>query len=147
MAEDQKSENGVTKAKSDDLVAEIYLARDDGSGKAGDAATSFSITDIPIYCVVNLNSAEPVTVRMNLVAVDVRGVKPDTKVVTTSYTTKNSQNRVNFTGKPVGNWVAGKYRADIFVKDKLVWSRAFLIGEAAPTKPAAKPVVARKLMT
>lgn len=128
-----------------DVVAEIYLARDDGSGKAGDAVTEFRVTDIPIYCVVNLNSTDPVTVRMNLVAAAVAGVKADTKVVTTSYTTKNGQSRVNFTGRPDGKWVAGKYRADIYVNDKLVWSRDFTIGTQFPTiKPAAKPVVARR---
>jgi len=126
-----------------DIVAEIFLARDDGSGKAGDAATEFRVTDIPIYCIVSLNSNEPVTVKMNLVAVDVRGVKPETKVVTTTYTTKDRQNRVNFTGRPDGNWVAGKYRADIFVKDKLVWSKGFIIGTPV-VKPTVKPVVARR---
>jgi hypothetical protein len=128
----------------DALVAEIYLARDDGSGKAGDASSEFRVTDVPIYCVVNLTTNEPMTVKMNLVAVDVQGVKPETKVVTTSYTTKDRQNRVNFTGRPEGKWVAGKYRADIYVKEKLVWSKNFSIGGASVSpKPAVKPIVAR----
>ena len=32
-------------------TVEIYLAKDDGTGKAGDEATSFVTTDVPIYCV------------------------------------------------------------------------------------------------
>ena len=34
------------------VFEDMYLARDDGSGKAGDAATAFVTNDIPIYCVV-----------------------------------------------------------------------------------------------
>ena len=133
-----------TSAGKTDIVSEIYLARDDGSGKAGDPATDFRVTDVPIYCVVSLNSNEPTTVRMNLVAVEVAGVRADTKVVSTSYTTKDRQNRVNFTGRPDGKWVAGKYRADIYVGDKLVWSRNFVIGSPGPTpKAPTKPVVAK----
>ena len=52
---------------------------------------------------------------MNLIAESVPGVKPDTKVVSTSYTTKDGENRVSFNGRPAGKWVPGKYRADIFV--------------------------------
>ena len=37
-------------------VDEIFLARDDGNGKAGEAVSRFFTTDIPIYCVVQLAS-------------------------------------------------------------------------------------------
>jgi hypothetical protein len=86
-------------------VDSIYLAKDDGTGQAGDAASSFVPTDIPIYCVVMLDSTTPVTIRMNLVAAKVTGVKADSKVLSVSYTTKDGQNRVNFTGRPTGKWV------------------------------------------
>ena len=133
-------------------VAEIYLARDDGNGKAGVAANGFVTTDVPIYCVVQLDSAVPVTVKMNLVAVSVPGVKPETRVVSTSYTTKDNQSRVNFTGRPAGRRIAGKYRADVFVGNLPVVSRLFVV-QAAPTapKPSAegfaepRPKAARKL--
>jgi len=122
-------------------VAEIYLAKDDGTGKAGEEATSFVTTDVPIYCVVQLGSALPTTVKMNLVAVAVPGVKADTKVVTTIYTTKDNEDRVNFTGRPVGQWVAGRYRVDIFVGGAAVISREFAVQKAVqvPAKPVAKP--------
>jgi hypothetical protein len=120
-------------------VSEIYLARDDGSGKAGDRATSFITTDVPIYCVVQLDSAEPVTVRMNLVAVAVPGVKAETRVVSTSYTTKDLQDRVNFSGRPSGQWVAGRYRFDIFIDNVQAGSREFAVQKAVQAKPAPKP--------
>ncbi len=53
-------------------VEEIYLAKDDGEGKAGGVSENFLTTDIPIYCVVQLNSPKPTTVKMNLVAVNVK---------------------------------------------------------------------------
>lgn len=108
-------------------VEEIYLARDDGKGKAGEQVTEFKITDVPIYCVVLLESNAKAVVKMNFVAVAVAGVKPDTKVVTASYTTKDGQNRVNFTGRPEGTWTPGKYRVDLFLDGKLVRSLEFTI--------------------
>ena len=99
-------------------VEEIYLARDDGEGKAGEQAIEFRTNDIPIYCVVLLDAVGKVTVKMNFVAVNVSGVKAETKVVTASYTTKDGQNRVNFTGRPEGKWTPGKYRVDLFIDGK-----------------------------
>ncbi|MGC2239062.1 MAG: hypothetical protein WA584_23105, partial [Pyrinomonadaceae bacterium] len=85
-------------------VEEISLARDDGNGKAGEEAEIFGTKDVPIHCLVQLNSLKSVTVKMNLVAVKVAGVKAETKVVTVSYKTNGNQNRVKFTGKPDGLW-------------------------------------------
>lgn len=117
-------------------VDDVYLAKDDGSGRAATSpTTTFRPTDIPIYCVVQLDSSTPVTVKMNLIAANVPGVKAETKVVSASYTTKNGQNRVNFNGRPEGNWAAGKYRADIFVDGKLVKNVTFEV--LAPVKAAA----------
>jgi hypothetical protein len=116
-------------------ITEIYLARDDGTGKAGEQATSFVTTDVPIYCVVQLDSGVPVTVKMNLVAVAVPGVKAETRVVSTSYTTKDNQDRVNFTGRPAGQWVAGRYRVDIFVGDLPAVSREFAVQRAVHARP------------
>ena len=91
-------------------IEEVYLAKDNGEGKAGEQVTEFTTTDIPIYCVVLLESNAKTVVKMNFVAVSVSGVKPETKVVTASYTTKDGQNRVNFSGRPDGKWTPGKYR-------------------------------------
>ena len=124
-------------------IEDIYLAKDDGSGKAGDAATTFSTSDIPIYCVVQLDSTEPVTVKMNLVAENVPGVKAETKVVSTTYTTKGGENRVNFYGKPAGKWTAGRYRADIFIDGKVVKTLVFDIKSAASTVAARAYVPSR----
>ncbi len=121
-------------------IAEVYFAKDDGTGNAGDEATSFVTTDVPIYCVVQLDSALPTTVKMNLVAVAVPGVKAETKVVSTTYTTKDNQTRVDFSGRPERQWVAGRYRVDIFVGNSAVVSREFAVQKAVQTKPSNKPL-------
>ena len=56
-------------------VEEISLARDDGSGEAGEAANAFMTTDVPIHCFVQLASAKSVLVKMNFVAVKASGLK------------------------------------------------------------------------
>lgn len=117
-------------------VEEVYLAKDDGSGKAGEQVTEFRTNDIPIYCVVLLEADASAVVKMNFVAVNVAGVKPETKVVTASYTTKDGQNRVNFTGRPDGNWTPGKYRVDLFLDGKKAKGVEF---EIKPASGATSP--------
>jgi hypothetical protein len=115
-------------APTDEVAVEtILLARDNGSGKPGEETETFFTRDIPIYCVVRLNSLKPALVKMNLVAVKVAGVKPETKVITVDYKTNGNQNRVNFTGKPDSIWTAGMYRIDIFINGKAGGSREFEI--------------------
>ena len=108
-------------------VEQMFLAKDNGEGKAGDEAESFLTTDVPIYCVIQLNSTTPVTVKMNFVAVNVPGVKAETRVITVAYKTNGRQNRVSFTGKPDKLWTAGSYRIDIFIDEKLATGKAFEI--------------------
>ncbi|HTK38797.1 MAG TPA: hypothetical protein VL325_09925 [Pyrinomonadaceae bacterium] len=119
-------------------VKDVYLAKDDGSGKAGEPVTSFVTTDVPIHCVVLLDSAKPANVKMNFVAVSVAGVKAETKVVSTSYTTKDGQDRVNFTGRPAKLWVTGKYRLDIFLDGKFVKDLSFDIQKPQPATGSAE---------
>lgn len=109
------------------VIEEAYLAKDDGEGRAGEQVTEFRTTDMPIYCVVLLDSPVKAVVKMNFVAVSVAGMRPETKVVTASYTTKEGQNRVNFTGRPDGKWPPGKYRVDLFVDGKIAKNVEFEI--------------------
>jgi len=130
-------------------IEEVYLARDNGEEKAGEQVTEFRTTDVPIYCVVLLDSAAKTVVKMNFVAVAVAGVKPETKVVTASYTTNAGQNRVNFTGRPEGKWTPGTYRVDLYVDGKIAENVQFEIkgtgtvngitSAAKYMQPAAEP--------
>ena len=122
-------------------VEDVYLARDDGEGKAGDVTASFSPSDIPIHCVVVLADGLPRAVKMMLFAVRVPGVKPESRVVAAGYNTKEKQDRVYFTGRPDGRWVPGMYRIDIFVEDRKERSVTFEV-EGAATPAAANKFVA-----
>ena len=137
----------VGNGESSSVIEDLYVARDDGEGKAGEVTTVFSPGDIPIHCIVMLKEAAPAIVKMNFVAVKVNGVKPESRVVSASYSTVQGQNQVYFTGRPHGKWTAGSYRIDIFVNDKLEKSLAFDVkggaipaaSNFAPTKPKPKP--------
>lgn len=145
---------GQTAAIQEVAVEAISLARDDGSGKAGEETDVFSTRDIPIHCLIQLNSTKSAIVKMNLVAVKVAGVKAETKVVTVSYKTSGNQNRVRFTGKPDGIWTAGMYRIDIFIDGKASGSREFEIQKSpqeiekeklTPPKTTQKPKMTKRL--
>ena len=119
-------------------VEDLYLAKDDGHGKAGDEVKEFVDTDVPIWCIVLLGSTSKTTVKMNFIAVKVSGVRPDTKVVSATYTTKEGQNRVNFTGRPDGRWTPGRYRVDIFLDDKPARQVEFDIKTTSPDTAGGK---------
>jgi hypothetical protein len=138
----------------DVAIKDVYLAKDDGSGKAGEPVTSFVTTDIPIYCVVLLEANKTANVKMNFVAANVPGVKAETKVVSTSYTTTEGQDRVNFTGRPAKLWTTGKYRLDIFLDGKFVRNLPFEIqkpqsaagsAELISPKTSQKPKIPSRL--
>lgn len=123
-------------------VEEIVLARDDGSGQAGDKTDKFLTTDVPIHCFIQLSSLKPTTVKLILVAVKAVGLKPETKSVSVSYTTNGAQNQVNFNASPDKVWAAGSYRADVFINGKLTRSQTFEIAKSAneiEKVPAAAP--------
>ena len=110
---------GQVPADADDVIESIYLARANAEGEAGDPVEEFLVTDIPIFCIIELNGGDPVTVTLNFVAANVPGVKKDSRVVTTAYTTNQGERRVNFSGRPHKLWVAGRYRAEILINGEV----------------------------
>ncbi len=124
-------------------ISEIYLAKDNGSGEAGEATDNFVTTDVPIYCVVLLATAQSSDVRMNLIAVNVAGVDAGTEVVSASFTTNGQHDRVNFTGRPEGIWIEGNYRVDILIDERLAGSKTLDIKKAANRQKSAAAVKPR----
>ncbi len=113
-------------------VEELSMARDDGSGKAGEVTAKFRAADVPLHCIVRLISDKPVNVKMNIVAVKADGYKPGTNVIAVSYTTKENQNRVTFNASPEKVWAAGDYRVDILLNGKITGSLSFEIEKQSP---------------
>ena len=66
-------------------VADVFLAFSNGDGGPGEESAEFKTTDNPIYCVVNLSATDPQTVKMNLVAVRVAGLREGSRIVSTSW--------------------------------------------------------------
>lgn len=130
--------SGQTAADKTEVIEAIYLARADAEGGAGEPVEEFLVTDVPIFCVVELADGDPVTVTLNFVAANVPGVKKDSRVVTTAYTTKQGETRVNFSGRPHKLWVAGRYRADILVDGEVKKSVEFDIKQPASVPAASK---------
>ncbi|MFL6467198.1 MAG: hypothetical protein ACJ72Z_04485 [Pyrinomonadaceae bacterium] len=128
------------------IISEIFLAKANDEGRAGEAAEHFLVTDVPIFCVVKLYAPGVALVKMDFVASKVPGVKPESRIVSTSYTTKENESRVNFSGSPDGLWVAGKYRVDIFIDGKKVRNIEFEIkpSSAEADKPNLKRPSTRK---
>ena len=119
-------------------IENIILSRDDGKGGAGEETAIFNPRDVPVHCRVELDSVAPAMVKMIVVAVDVKGLKTEQKIVTISYKTNGKQNIVNFTGSPDDVWLAGKYRADIFVDGKSGGSKEFEVRTATAVEAAAQ---------
>ena len=119
------------------LFERVYLAKDDGAGNPGEETAEFAPGDVPIHCVVVLSGASTATVRMDLIAVSVAGIRPESKIISTSYTTKDLQDRVFFNGRPSKMWFTGGYRADIYIDGILVGKFPFTVkGAGQPPKPA-----------
>ena len=112
-------------------VEEISLARDDGNGSAGETTDKFYTTDVPLYCVIQLNSDKSANVKMDIVAVKANGYKPEAKVITVSYTTKENHYKVIFNASPEKVWSAGTYRVDISINGKIADSLNFEIEKKA----------------
>ena len=104
-------------------VEDIILFKDDGNGNRGDETESFLTTDKPLHCQILLDSEKAVTVKMEMVAVEVKGMKAGAKTVVISFKTNGKQNVVNFNFNPQTFWNAGKYKINVFVNNILSKSR------------------------
>ncbi len=140
-----------TEESAEVKIEEITLWRVDTQGKASEETVGFLTTDKPLLFRIQLNSLKPATVKMVLVAVNVPGIKPETKSVTISFTTNGKQNIVNFRANPESLWIAGKYRADVFINNKPAGNKEFMIEKSPDStekqtvpKTNAKPKTVRR---
>ncbi len=108
-------------------VEDIILFKDDGTGKKGDETENFSTSDKTLHCQILLDSEKAVTVKMEMVAVEVKGAKAGAKTVVISYKTNGKQNVVNFNFKPQIAWNAGKYKINVLIDGKQTASKEFEI--------------------
>ncbi|MCB1026049.1 MAG: hypothetical protein KDB79_16755 [Acidobacteria bacterium] len=125
----QTEKVGFTNESDKAKAVTLTLARKDSDGNIDEDIKVFSPKDIPIYCYVDLKSPAPVEVKLNFIAVKVKGIRPNSKIISISYKLKNGEDNVTFTGKPEKNWFTGTYRVDILIENKLVVSKTFEVEE------------------
>ena len=113
-------------------VESITLMRDDGAGEPGDETENFKTTDRPIHVQIQLDSLNSVTVKMIMAAVEVKGLKTGTKILTVNYKTNGEQNIVTFNGSPKTVWLAGKYRIEVYIDGKIAGNKEFEIIKNQP---------------
>jgi len=135
----QSSQNGEIISEETVSVVKISLARDDGKGSPGEAATDFKPSDIPIHCLINLSSTKSAVVKMNLAAVSAVGFKAETSLINISYKTNGNQNLVKFKFSPDKHWVSGKYRVDVLIDGVKSGSQTFEVQKSAIEIKSEKP--------
>ena len=107
-------------------INSVTLARDDGSGNAGETVTQFSPTDHTFYAVVTLNRIETgLKVKLTWVAVDAGG--QTNKTIDSAEFTSLAANTVNGKISLPNDWPTGKYRLDIYLNDTLQQSVDFTV--------------------
>jgi hypothetical protein len=109
---DSASKSGVHTEKID-------LAKDDGSGGAGDTVTSFRSSDNPLHFVAHLSEFEAGTkVKMVLTAIDAGGTK-NVKVGEVEKETSAFENIIDAHWKFPEDWPTGRYKIDAYINGKL----------------------------
>lgn len=128
-AQNEKNEFGGNLDET--KVSKLTLAREDADGNIEENLEIFTPKDIPILVYVDLSSSKTTAVKLNFIAVKVKGVRPNSRIISASYKTKKGENAVTFSGKPEKNWLVGTYRIDISLDGKPSVSKEFQI-EADP---------------
>ncbi len=108
-------------------IDSVTLNKDDGSGNAGEAVTSFSPTDHVFYTVVTLNRIETgLKVKLSWIAVDADGQTPNTVIIEKEFTGL-AVNVITGNVSLPNDWPTGKYRLDIYLNDSLAKSVDFTV--------------------
>ncbi|MEZ5347227.1 MAG: hypothetical protein R2681_16900 [Pyrinomonadaceae bacterium] len=121
----QTEKAGYTEEDNETEAVTLTLAKKDAEGNIVEDVKVFSPRDIPIFCYVDLKSPKSVMVKLNFIAVKVKGIRPNTKIISISYKLKDGEDNVTFTGKPEKIWFTGTYRVDILIDEKNTISRSF----------------------
>lgn len=100
-------------------IQNIYMAKDDGSGKYGAKTDSFSPSDRKVYCVAELNDSTAGTkIKFVWHIVDAGGSK-DEKIKEIEYTTSALENKVNGHLTLPQDWPKGKYKVEAYINGNL----------------------------
>jgi hypothetical protein len=94
-------------------ISDAKMARD----PEGNDPTKVFSPDETFYCIADLSNAPDDTkVKAVWTAVNVEGVKPDTKIKETSATGRSGQLQFSLTND--GSWPVGEYKVELFLNDQ-----------------------------
>ena len=118
--------NGAGKEQA---VEKISLGREDKDGNIEEDIEVFSPQDVPVYCYIDLASARPTQVKMKVVAVKAKGLRPNSAFVTVEYKTKEGEKSVDFYASPEKVWAVGEYLVEIYLDGKVSATKNFRVAE------------------
>jgi hypothetical protein len=104
------------------------------NGKAVDPTTTFSPSDSPIHAVIEVGNAptdtkiKAVWTVVDAVGADGSEIK-DQKLTESEFLTKDTDSTVHFKLSTEQSWPVGKYKADIYMDDKLDRTLEFTVAE------------------
>jgi len=116
--------------KTDTLLKQVVLARNDSDGNIVENPESFFTSDVPIICYVDLRSEKPTVIKAEFIAVKAKGIRPNSVVTWHEYKTKEGEIGAAFDAKPKKQWAAGSYQVSIYLDGVLVKKIAFEVKAA-----------------
>ncbi len=119
----QTTKEDETEAK----VVKLTLAKEDADGNIIEDPEFFGTKDIPIHCYIDLNAEKPTLVKMRIIAIKAKGLRPNSQVVAVQYKTKNGEYGVSFNASPGKIWAEGDYKVEVYLNGKLAESREFKV--------------------
>ncbi|HEX8098494.1 MAG TPA: hypothetical protein VF507_10675 [Pyrinomonadaceae bacterium] len=109
------SNTGTKLNTSDISVQNLYLARDDGAGNAGERVEGFTTSDRVLHCVAELNKARPGTkVTFSWYAVSV-GSTRNQLISSVDYATGPYEKLIYGKLTPRTTWPTGDYRVEVAI--------------------------------
>ena len=111
--------NKEPEIQSGSAIKEIYMAKDDGSGKPGDHTNTFGPDDHTIHCVATLKEAKAGTeMKFSWWIVDADGTQ-NKKIKDIDYKTRTLENVVRGHLSLPTDWPTGKYKVQVYVDGNL----------------------------
>ncbi len=110
-------------------VTKLTLGKEDADGNIIENPEVFYAKDIPLYCYIDLNTEKTTMVRMKVVAVKAKGLRPNTQIALVRYKTKDGETGVSFTATPGKLWAEGDYRVEIYLNAELSESKDFKVAD------------------
>ncbi len=109
-------------------MTDAELARDDGSGRAGQRVSGFRAKDNPLHCVASLNKPrEGVRVRFVWTAVDAGGER-ERVLAAAEYVTRPGESRADGVASLPREWPRGRYRVQVILNGRVAKTVDFNVG-------------------